>query len=113
MNVKDEFINVVIKVILPATIGISIKLAVQAQKQKITFLRIVLSFITGVGASYISYPIVINNSAKDYIPLLISVIAISSEKIAEYLIYKFNIDYFIGSIIEAFRKLLIDLISKK
>ncbi|AIX11870.1 hypothetical protein [Flavobacterium phage FCOV-F14] len=113
MNLKDEFINIVIKVILPATIGISIKLAVQAQKQKITAFRIILSFITGIGASYIAYPIIINNSGRDYVPLFISVIAISSEKIAEYLIYKFNIDYFLGSLIEACRKMIIDLITKK
>lgn len=98
-----------IKIIVPAIVGISIKLAVQVKKEKMTFLRVVLSFITGIGCAYFVYPFVEENK---YTPLIIGVVSISGEKIMEFLIYKWNIDYFLTSLFEAIRQVIIKSFSK-
>lgn len=110
---KNDIIDLLVKIGIPSTIGISIKLGLQAQKQKITICRVILSFVIGCGSSYLVYPMINKIASDDMVALIIAMFAISSEKIAEYFIYKWNIDYFLGSILEAFRQVLVNLISKK
>jgi len=110
---KENIVELLIKIGIPSAIGVSIKLGMQAQKQRITICRVVLSFMIGSGSSYLVYPLIHKNASEDLVPLFIAMFYISSKTIAEYIIYKWNIDYFIGSIIEAFRQLLINLINPK
>ena len=98
-----------VKIAVPAMVGISIKLATQVKKEKMTFIRVVLSFITGIGCAYFVYPFL--NDTK-YMPLIIGVVSISGEKIMEFLIYKWNIDYFLTSLMEAIRQIIIKTFSK-
>ncbi len=98
-----------VKIVVPAIVGISIKLAVQVKREQVTFLRVVLSFITGIGCAYFVYPFLTEN---DYMPLIIGIVSISGEKIMEFLIYKWNIDYFLTSLAEAFRQMVIKLFTK-
>jgi hypothetical protein len=109
---REVFINLLIKVGLPAAIGISIKLAVQSKRERMSFIRVIMSFIIGIGCAYLAFPIIQKNATEDLVPLFIAMVSISSEKISEYFIYKWNIDYFLTSIIEAFRQVIIKLISK-
>lgn len=99
-----------VKIILPAMVGISIKLAVQVKREKMTFFRVVLSFITGIGCVYFAYPFVETIENKRIIPALLGIVAMSGEKITEFIIYKWNIDYFLTSLINAFRDFLIKMI---
>lgn len=110
---RQEWINFLIKVGIPATIGISIKLAVQSKRERMTLFRIVLSFVTGVGCAYLAYPMLLHNASENYLPMLIAVVSISGEKISEYVIYKWNLDYFLTSIIDAIRQMIIKIISNK
>lgn len=98
-----------IKIFVPAVVGVSIKLATQVKKEKMTFLRVVISFVTGVGGAYFIYPFVDNN---EFLPLIIGIVSISAEKIMEFLIYKWNIDYFLTSLMEALRHMIIKIFTK-
>lgn len=109
---KPDWISLFFKIFIPASIGISIKLAVQSKKEKMTPLKVILSYITGIGGAYLAYHVIKNNVDENLMPLTIAIVSISTEKIAEYLIYKWNIDYFLTSIIEAIRQFIIKLISK-
>lgn len=96
-----------IKIVVPAVVGISIKLATQIKREEITFIRVVLSFITGIGCAYFIYPFL---DESKYMPLIIGVVSISGEKIMEFLIYKWNIDFFLTSLMNAFKEFLIKMI---
>lgn len=83
------------------------------ERKKMTIKRAVISVISGVGLAWLSSGIIIRVVGIDYQPLMIAVIAITSEKIMEYLLYKLNIDMLLGSLIDAGRTFLINLITGK
>jgi hypothetical protein len=93
-------------------VAISIKIATQVKKEKITFMRVILSFIIGIGCAYFVFPFCENQVKAEFMPLLIGLVSISGEKISEYVIYKWNVDYFLTSIIDAVREVIIRLIKK-
>jgi hypothetical protein len=100
-NLFDEMYNFFLKIFIPAFIAISIKIATQVKKEKMTFTRVLMSFVVGVGCAYFVYPFVNNEIQNSYIPLIVAIVAISGEKIAEYIIYKFDVDGVLGAIIDA------------
>src|SRR5688572_19596544 len=108
-SVWDECYNFVIKIFIPAFIAISIKVATQVKNEKMSLFRVFLSFITGIGCAYFCYPFVKTNIESNYLPLIVGVVSISGEKIAEYIIYKFNIDLFLTSIVEAARQAILKI----
>lgn len=100
------------KVLIPAFVGISLKLAVQMKRTKLSFLNVSLSFITGICVAWL-----LSNPVKLYVPqdyqaVSIAIIAISGEKIGDFLVYKFRIDDFLGAIVEAVKEVLIRMIKK-
>lgn len=99
-NILEELYTFFLKIFIPAFIAISIKMATIVKKEKMTFTRILLSFVVGVGCAYFIYPFVDNGVENSYVPLLVGVVAISGDKIAEYIIYKWDIDTFIGAVID-------------
>lgn len=100
-NLIEELYNFFFKICIPASIAISIKLATQVKKEKMTFTKVVLSFVVGIGCAYFVYPFVENQTESKYIPLLVGVVSISGEKIAEYIIYKWNVDNFLSVIFDS------------
>ena len=96
----DEMYNFFLKIFIPAFIALSIKIATQVKREKMTFTRVVMSFVVGIGCAYFVYPFVDSNLSSEYVPLLVGVVSISGEKIAEYLIYKWDVDIFLGALID-------------
>ena len=109
---REQLISLFIKIGIPALIGISIKLAIESKNKKMTFFRVLLSFITGIGCAYLLYPLIEKNTDSEFIPLIIAIASISGEKIAEFVINKWNIDYFLGSIFETIRLGIIKFLTK-
>ena len=56
--------------------------------------------IIGVGTAYLSSGLVLKPPRNEWLAIVIAVIAILSEKIGEFLIYKFNVDIFLSAIID-------------
>lgn len=112
VNFLDQVYEFMCKIFFPAFSGVSIKLATMMSKEKITPLRAVLSYIVGIGVTYLVYPLVMEYSSENMQPMFIAIIAMSGEKISEFIIYKWNIDFFLTSIMDAFRDFLIKLIKK-
>lgn len=108
-NIWVELNTFLIKILIPAVVGISIKLATQIKKEKMTFFRVILSFITGIGCAYFVYPFL---GDTKYMPLIIGIVSISGEKIMEFVIYKWNIDFFLTSLFEAIRQTIIKMLGK-
>lgn len=86
------------KIFIPAFIAISIKIATQVKNETINLSRIIISFVVGIGCAYFVYPFIESTIEKSYIPLLVGLVAMSGEKISEYIIYKWDIDKFLGAL---------------
>lgn len=83
------------KIFIPAFIAISIKIATQVKREKMNFTRIVISFIVGIGCAYFVFPFVEGR----WTPLIVGVVAMSGEKIAEFIIYKWDVDTVLRTLI--------------
>lgn len=101
---NNEFYIFLTKFIFPAFLAVGVKLAIEMRKNKtrISFFNITLSMLIGVSGAYFSSGLVQKNCDEEYIPIVIALIAITSEKIGEFIIYKMNIDVFLTAVIDTF-----------
>lgn len=113
LETKNEIYNFIFKALIPALVAVSLGLAVKAKTQRLTMKRVFISYITGVGVSYFAYPLIGYQYFGDFYGAVIGVIALTSEKIMEFLLFRFNVDLFLGSLIDAGRTFLINLINGK
>jgi hypothetical protein len=99
-DIVEQILNFFFKIFIPSFVAISIKIATQVKREKLTFLRVVMSFIIGVGCAYFIYPFAENSLSEEYLPLIVGVVSISGEKISEFIIYKWKIDDFLTSLLD-------------
>lgn len=92
------------KMIISAIVGVSIRLAIVSRKRPLTILQVLTSFITGVGFAYLFSDYIMSEVDQKYWSAVISLVAISGDKIGNYLIYRFNVDSILKSIADKYRK---------
>lgn len=105
-KIGQEIQDLVIKIIIPALVAISIKLAVESRRGKISFFNAITSIIIGVGCAYLSSGWVMDVFSHGMISIVIAVITLTGEKIAFWLIYKLNIDIIGDFLINTFLQYL-------
>ena len=90
------------EILFTAFLAVGVKIAIEMKrtKSKISIFNIVLSMIIGVGTAYLSSGLVIKYFRNEWLAIVIAIIAILSEKIGEFLIYKLNVDIFLSAIID-------------
>ncbi len=93
----------IVKIILPSLVAVSIKLAVEAKNASLSWLGAISSYLTGVGFAYLCADYVLNSVGHQFVPIVIALIAISGEKIGNYLVYKFNVEAVLGGLLDRFR----------
>tara|TARA_R110000764_G_scaffold136708_1_gene224617 strand:- start:520 stop:846 length:327 start_codon:yes stop_codon:yes gene_type:complete len=101
-TILEELSTFFFKIFIPAFIAISVKVATQIKQEKMNFSRILISFVAGIGCAYFVFPFV----EGKWTPLIVGVVAMSGEKIAEFIIYKWDVD-------TVLRNLLSNWLSKK
>lgn len=69
-----------------------------------TVKRIIIAFIVGVGVTWLCSPVIVQAVSPTYSPMILAVVAITGDKIAEYFMYKFNVDGFISALFSNFLK---------
>tara|TARA_R110000851_G_scaffold331394_1_gene505478 strand:- start:244 stop:567 length:324 start_codon:yes stop_codon:yes gene_type:complete len=94
-NAIEELSTFFFKIFIPAFIAISVKVATQIKQEKMNFSRILISFIVGIGCAFFVFPFVEGR----WTPLIVGVVAMSGEKIAEFIIYKWDIDKVLRALI--------------
>lgn len=107
----DEFLALFFKVLLPAMVGVCIKIAIEMERKRMTIKRALISVIVGVGFAWSASPVIMNVVGVEYQPLIIGITAITSEKTMQYLLYKFNIDNFLGALVEAGKNFIVNLVT--
>ena len=113
INQFEEQIAFFFKVIVPSFLGVSIKIATQMKTKKISILQGLISYVVGISLAVLCAPVITDSVPPRYVALLIGLVAITADKISEYLIYKFNVDIFLTSIFESLRLGIINFFTKK
>lgn len=103
-KIGEEIENLLVKVLIPALVAISIKIAIVSRKQSMTVFNVVASIVVGVGCAYLFSGLVMRNFSDDMIPLVIAIITITGEKIGNWIIYRLNVDKLIDALIDYYRK---------
>ena len=101
-NVSDEIKSWVLKPLVWAMMAVSVKLAVQSKKERLTMGIVVTSFMAGVGSAWLFADYITMSYSHQYQPLIIAIIAISGDKIVEYFLYKINFQQLLDSLIKIF-----------
>lgn len=101
-NISDEFKSWILKPLVWAMLAISAKLSVQSKREKITLGIVITSFLAGVGSAWLFADYVTLNYDHEFQPLIIAIIAISSEKILEYILYKINFQALLDLFLKVF-----------
>lgn len=112
---NSEFYAYLLKIIFPAFLAVGVKIAIEVKKNKtrVSFMNVILSMIIGVGSAHLSSDYVLTTFEQSKVSMVIAVIAITSEKIGEFLIYKFNVDAFLTAICEGFLEYIVRVFSNK
>jgi len=112
MKLSEEIYQFIMKVIAPAIIGISFKVAVQMKREKISFIGVTLSFVIGIASAVLSAPFINENVPAIYRSMTLAIIAISGEKVGDWIIYKMELDKFLSGILNAISDVIINIIKK-
>lgn len=101
-KIDEEVKAFIFKIIVPALVAVGVKLAVMAKHNKITWFQAISSSVSGIGAAYLSGPLVMQYTTPNSLPLVIAAIAISGEKIGHYFIYKLHVEDIFRGLIDKF-----------
>lgn len=105
--VQEEFSELFIKILFPAflTVAVGVAIEMKNDKSKVSVFSASLSFVIGVFGAYIFSGIILENLKGGSATLAVSAVTLLTEKIAKFIMYKFNIDVFLSAIVDiAFEK---------
>lgn len=107
-QVPDEVWNFIIKTLPFSLAALAISISVQIKNRTASIINTVLSIVIGVSCAYITGTFINTHFSSSTAPIIIGVVTIAGEKVAYWLIYKFNFDLIgeaaLKSIIKKFKK---------
>ena len=112
-NNFEEYVGTFFKIILPSILGVSLKIVTQVKREDVSPFRMMLAYIGGVGLAYLCAPVILDSVPKNYASIVIAVVAISADKILEYIIYKWDIDGILKALTDNIKQFLVNLIGGK
>lgn len=112
---NNEYTQFFVKIIIPALLGVGMKIAIEMKKDKskISFTNICLSMFVGVAGAYVSSGLIQSEFGDKYQSIVVAFVAIISDKIAEYVIYKLNIDSFLTAFFNGFFDMISNMFKRK
>lgn len=90
--IPEQWINFFMKIILVACVAVSVKIAIQMKKEKVSLINILLSFIIGVGFAMLFGNLVLEKCSASWVPVVIAIITLVGEKVGNWVIYKLKVD---------------------
>lgn len=104
MNDLDEIKAFLLKIIMPALVALSMKIAIMNKNERMTVFQIVVTFVTGIGSAYLAGFYVMETFESKWVPIIVAIITISGERIGHWVIYKFNVEELILNFIKKYSK---------
>lgn len=99
-KIDQEFKTFLLKIIIPALVAVSIKIAIMSQRTKMSAFNIAGSFIIGVGVAYLTGDLILHSISPNYVPLVIGVLTLVGEKIAYWILFTLKVDKMAVSLLE-------------
>lgn len=91
-KLPEELLNFLIKTLPYCLAAVAISISVQIKNKTASVINVVLSIVMGVSCAYITGPWINSHFGSSTAPIIIGVVTIAGEKVAYWLIYKFNFD---------------------
>ena len=92
----EQFKELAIKVLFPALIVATIMVSYRRMKEgKQTTFNIISSYVSALGIAYLSGDLILSYMPKHLITISVAIVAFSSEKIVGYLLYTFDVEYWL------------------
>ena len=89
----EDFINIVIKTLIPAFVAVSLSIAVQMKRTgTMSWTTAILSYIIGLSCAFLSGFVVHEHLSQGSATLAIGIIAITGEKVGYWLVYTLSLD---------------------
>ena len=107
-ELPDEWWNFIIKTLPFSLAALAISISIQIKNNTASWLNSILSIIIGVSCAWITGTYINQHFSSSTAPIIIGVVTIAGEKVAYWLIYKFEFDKlgqaFIDYLVARFKK---------
>ena len=107
-QIPDEVWNFIIKTLPFSLAALAISISIQIKNNTASWLNSILSIIIGVSCAWITGTYINQHFSSSTAPIIIGVVTIAGEKVAYWLIYKFEFDKlgqaFIDYLVARFKK---------
>lgn len=100
-EISEETIQFLNKIIIPAIIAVVTKIAIKMSKGQATLSNSLLSMIIGVSMAYLCGEWITETVNTKYTTLTVAFIAITSDKIGSWFVFKIQIDAFLSKLFNA------------
>lgn len=105
----EKVIEVIVKIFPIVFLSVGMKIAIQIKNKKATIIGSFISLFTGLGMTYLMNGYVESNTSEWLYPIALGGIAILSDKIMEFFVFKFDV----GGYIEKALEIALDKIKDK
>jgi hypothetical protein len=99
-QIPDEVWNFIIKTLPFSLAALAISISIQIKNKTASLVNSILSIIIGISCAWITGAWINQNFGATTAPMIIGVVTIAGEKIAYWLIYKFQFDLIGAAIVE-------------
>ena len=102
LRLDEEIKSFLVKIIVPAFVAISVKLALESKRQKVSLMHVLTSIVIGIGSAYVSADWVLGNFKSEVVPIVIATITITGEKIGYWLMDRFDLAGVLDGLVRLF-----------
>jgi hypothetical protein len=99
-KIDEELKGLFFKAILPAIVTMLAKMSIMLRDHKLTWFRAISIAVCGLSSAYLFGPLVIKIFSIEVVPVVISGIVMTSERLGSYLIYKFRVEPLIVDLLQ-------------
>lgn len=108
-QIPDEVWNFIIKILPYSLATLAISISIQIKNKTASLTNSLLSIVIGVSCAYLTGGWINQHFSSTTAPMIIGVVTILGEKLGYWLIYKFQVDLVMATLVD----ILIDKFKKK
>lgn len=101
-KISQEVVELFYKILIPTLAGLSVRIGVMIKNKEATFINLIGGVFTAVGCSIAFSHILIEKLPYHYASAMIAIMVMLSEKLAVFLLEKFNVEKFFSEIVTSY-----------